>query len=216
MSMSFARRWRAGRFADLIDQATGRGRLPRHGPRHQAPSRSDRELSELVALAQRAGAALWETAEEPDPEFRANLRTTLLGVAEREGIGAARQSPVQNPVKATGGANTTTAPAKTESAKTESAGTESDGTGTVPARVFSAGSPKPWAVAKRILARGRVRGAFVVGAAIYVLALSSLAASSGEATASGPSHERSTVQADSPSPPRPPAGPNSTWRSAIP
>lgn len=75
-------RWRAGRFAELVDQASGQG------PRHRLRSRLDDELATLVILSQRTATLELTPAAAPDPEFRADLRAMLVATAEREGIGA--------------------------------------------------------------------------------------------------------------------------------
>jgi Domain of unknown function (DUF5667) len=80
-------RRRAGRFAELVDQAHGQR------PRHRLRMRHDGELSTLVALSQQAAALELEPAAAPDHAFRADLRAMLLATAEREGIGATAESP---------------------------------------------------------------------------------------------------------------------------
>ena len=83
MITSVFHRRRVERFAELLDQSSGRG------PRHRIPSRSDADLSTLVALSQRTAALRLGPATRPDPQFRADLRTMLVAAAEREGIGSA-------------------------------------------------------------------------------------------------------------------------------
>ncbi|MET8911813.1 DUF5667 domain-containing protein [Micromonospora sp. NPDC004551] len=74
----FSRR-RAERFAQLLDEANG-------GRRHHVRSRSDDELTALVAVSRRL------TADRPDVEvdgeFRTGLRAMLVATAEREGVAA--------------------------------------------------------------------------------------------------------------------------------
>ncbi|MGC5019808.1 DUF5667 domain-containing protein [Micromonospora sp. DT47] len=75
----FSRR-RAARFAQLLDEANG-------GRRHHVRSRTDDQLTALVAVGRQL------TAERPDvqvdPEFRTGLRAMLVATAERERVGAA-------------------------------------------------------------------------------------------------------------------------------
>lgn len=78
MRLSFFHRWRAERFAQLLDEAGG-------GRRHHVRSRLDAELSELVAIGHQAAAM--RPTPELDPEFRDGLRALLVATAERDGIG---------------------------------------------------------------------------------------------------------------------------------
>jgi hypothetical protein len=71
-------RRRAERFAQLVDEADG-------GRRHHIRSRSDDELTTLVAVRDRVAAA--QPDIEVDPEFRTGLRAMLIAKAERDGIG---------------------------------------------------------------------------------------------------------------------------------
>jgi hypothetical protein len=74
-------RRRAERFAQLLDQAEGKGR------RH---SRSvlDEELAGYVALGRLVSSSTPADHKRPDPDFRSSLRAMLVATAEREGIGA--------------------------------------------------------------------------------------------------------------------------------
>lgn len=73
-------RWRAERFAQLLDQADS-------GGRHHVRGRLDNALAPLVALGH-------QISEKPspatgiDPDFRCDLRAMLVATAQREGIGA--------------------------------------------------------------------------------------------------------------------------------
>ena len=71
-------RRRAERFAQLLDEASGRRRTHRRWS-------IDDELSELVTLAVRTNDV--PIAPEPDPEFRSGLRAMLMAKIERDGIG---------------------------------------------------------------------------------------------------------------------------------
>jgi hypothetical protein len=79
----FSRR-RAERFAQLLDEANG-------GRRHHVRSRADDELTALVAVGRRLGAAV--PTVEVEPDFRTSLRAMLVATAEREGIGAPAATP---------------------------------------------------------------------------------------------------------------------------
>ena len=93
-------RRRAERFAQLVDELTGRRR------RHRR-SDFDRELTPLAALTTRIGEE--RLAPPPEPEFRVGLRAMLLATIDREGIGATaidaaersvtlRDTPVRRPL----------------------------------------------------------------------------------------------------------------------
>ena len=71
-------RRRSDRFAEMLDESTGRRR------RHRR-SELDVELSPLVATAAEVSAAAVTPA--PTDEFKAGLRAMLIATAEREGIG---------------------------------------------------------------------------------------------------------------------------------
>jgi hypothetical protein len=73
-------RRRSDRFAELLDESTGRRR------RHRR-SELDAELAALVAVA--ADVSATQVAPAPTDEFRSGLRAMLIATAEREGIGAA-------------------------------------------------------------------------------------------------------------------------------
>ncbi|MEV1145220.1 hypothetical protein AB0I76_16260, partial [Micromonospora sp. NPDC049799] len=79
----FSRR-RAERFAQLLDEANG-------GRRHHVRSRADDQLTALVAVGRRLGAAV--PTVEVEPDFRTSLRAMLVATAEREGIGAPAATP---------------------------------------------------------------------------------------------------------------------------
>jgi Domain of unknown function (DUF5667) len=71
-------RRRSDRFAELLDESTGRRR------RHRR-TEFDTELAPLVAIA--ADVSATRVAPEPDDEFKAGLRAMLIATAERDGIG---------------------------------------------------------------------------------------------------------------------------------
>jgi len=71
-------RRRSDRFAEMLDESTGRRR------RHRR-SELDVELSPLVATA--AEVSAHGVAPAPTDEFKAGLRAMLMATAEREGIG---------------------------------------------------------------------------------------------------------------------------------
>ena len=71
-------RRRSDRFAEMLDESTGRRR------RHRR-SELDVELAPLVATAAEASAT--RAAPEPTDEFKTGLRAMLMATAEREGIG---------------------------------------------------------------------------------------------------------------------------------
>jgi Domain of unknown function (DUF5667) len=71
-------RRRSDRFAEMLDESTGRRR------RHRR-SELDVELSPLIATAAEVSAA--GVAPAPTDEFKAGLRAMLMATAEREGIG---------------------------------------------------------------------------------------------------------------------------------
>ncbi|MGH3731706.1 MAG: DUF5667 domain-containing protein, partial [Micromonosporaceae bacterium] len=75
-------RRRAGRFAQLLDEAEG-------GRRHHARSPYDEELAELVAVARTSTAQMSTVAAQvtADPAYRSRLRQRLLAVAATRGIG---------------------------------------------------------------------------------------------------------------------------------
>ncbi|WP_249714297.1 DUF5667 domain-containing protein [Rhizomonospora bruguierae] len=73
-------RWRAERFAQLLDEANG-------GRRHHTRSRIDTEVGQLVTLSHRTAALRPSVDTEIDPDFKAGLRAMLLATAERDGIG---------------------------------------------------------------------------------------------------------------------------------
>jgi hypothetical protein len=86
------------RFAELLDESTGRRR------RHRR-SELDTELAPLVATAAEVSAT--RAAPNPTDEFRAGLRAMLLATAEREGIGAtADEKTAQAASRAAMSANT--------------------------------------------------------------------------------------------------------------
>jgi hypothetical protein len=70
-------RWRAERFAQLLDEANG-------ARRHHVRSRADGQLAPLVAVGQRL--SLDPPAVEVDADFRTGLRAMLVATAEREGL----------------------------------------------------------------------------------------------------------------------------------
>lgn len=78
---------RAERFADLLDQAPGRG------PRHRLRSGSEADLDRLVTLGRRVAAVRLAPAADPDPRFRDELRAMLVAKVEREGVGPAVPEP---------------------------------------------------------------------------------------------------------------------------
>src|SRR5215831_1945965 len=91
-------RRRSDRFAELLDESTGRRR------RHRR-SELDTELAPLVATAAEVSAT--RAAPDPTDDFKAGLRAMLLATAEREGIGAtAEEKAVQAASRAAMSANT--------------------------------------------------------------------------------------------------------------
>lgn len=74
MNLNIFRRWRAERFAQLLDEANG-------GRRHHIRSRADDDLTELVTVGQRMRGA--QQSVEVDPEFRTGLRLRLVTAAEQ-------------------------------------------------------------------------------------------------------------------------------------
>jgi hypothetical protein len=89
VTVSVLHRRRAERFAEQLDQATGRG------PRHRLRSRSDADLAGLVALSQRTATVQFKPDLAPDPEFRADLRAMLVATVEREGVVTAVVAPAK-------------------------------------------------------------------------------------------------------------------------
>jgi hypothetical protein len=71
-------RRRSDRFAEMLDESTGRRR------RHRR-SELDAELLPLVTMAAEIGAT--PAAPDPTDEFKTGLRAMLMATAEREGIG---------------------------------------------------------------------------------------------------------------------------------
>jgi uncharacterized protein DUF5667 len=91
-------RRRSDRFAELLDESTGRRR------RHRR-TEFDTELAPLVAIA--ADVSATRVAPEPDDEFKAGLRAMLIATAERDGIGAtADEKAAQAASRAAMSANT--------------------------------------------------------------------------------------------------------------
>lgn len=82
MNLNLFRRWRAERFAQLLDEANG-------GRRHHIRSRADDDLTELVTVGQRMRGAQQSVEAEVDPEFRTGLRLILMAAAEQAAIDAA-------------------------------------------------------------------------------------------------------------------------------
>jgi hypothetical protein len=80
MAAAVFHRRRAERFAQLLDQAAGKGR------RHSRTA-LDEDLAEFVALGRLAATRAPTDQERPDPDFRSSLRAMLVATAEREGIG---------------------------------------------------------------------------------------------------------------------------------
>jgi len=164
MITSVFHRRRAERLADLLDQSSGRG------PRHRVPSRSDADLSTLVALSQRTAALRLGPAAEPDPEFRADLRAMLVAAAEREGIGSAAA----------------------QGDGTGSARVRSGARSAVPA-------PATATRRRSLIGHGsRARGAIVAGALLGTLVLSGIAVASEDSMPGDPLYgvKRSTERAE--------------------
>ena len=91
-------RRRSDRFAELLDESTGRRR------RHRR-TEFDTELAPLVAIAADVSAA--RVAPEPKDEFKAGLRAMLIATADRDGIGAtADEKAAQAASRAAMSANT--------------------------------------------------------------------------------------------------------------
>jgi hypothetical protein len=82
VNLNLFRRWRAERFAQLLDEANG-------GRRHHIRSRADDDLTELVTVGHRMRSAQQSVEVEVDPEFRTGLRMMLLAAAEQTAIEAA-------------------------------------------------------------------------------------------------------------------------------
>jgi hypothetical protein len=76
---------RSDRFAELLDETTGRRR------RHRR-TQYDTELAPLVAIA--ADVSATPFAPEPNDEFKAGLRAMLIATAERDGIGVTADEKV--------------------------------------------------------------------------------------------------------------------------
>ncbi|RKR88769.1 hypothetical protein BDK92_3100 [Micromonospora pisi] len=95
MNLNIFRRWRAERFAQLLDEANG-------GRRHHIRSRVDDDLAELVTVGQRVRGAQPSVDIDVDPTFRDELRIMLLAAAEQaamQNAGGAEQG-----ARRTGGA----------------------------------------------------------------------------------------------------------------
>lgn len=92
MLLSVFRRWRAGRFADLLDRPPDNAAPARRGPRHRALSRSDQKLSALAALARQTAEAQRELNAELDPDLRAALRAELVAAVEHRADGPANDA----------------------------------------------------------------------------------------------------------------------------
>jgi hypothetical protein len=89
---------RSDRFAELLDETTGRRR------RHRR-TEYDAELAPLVAIA--ADVSATPFAPEPNDEFKAGLRAMLIATAERDGIGVtADEKAAQAASRAAMSANT--------------------------------------------------------------------------------------------------------------
>jgi hypothetical protein len=78
VNLEFLNRRRAERFAELLDETSGR--------RHHSHGTADEQLAELVAIGHRLSAT--RTRVQVEPEFRVGLRAMLVATAERDGIGA--------------------------------------------------------------------------------------------------------------------------------
>ena len=85
MNINFPHQRRAERFAELLDETSGR--------RHHSHGTADEQLAELVAIGHRLSATPIRVQAEPD--FRVDLRAMLVAAAERDGIGAAAVSAVE-------------------------------------------------------------------------------------------------------------------------
>lgn len=99
MNLNIFRRWRAERFAQLLDEANG-------GRRHHIRSRADDDLSGLVEVGHRMRGAQQSVKVELDPEFRTGLRVMLLAAADQAamekaaGADPATESGAQRPIGA--------------------------------------------------------------------------------------------------------------------
>lgn len=85
MNINFPHQRRAERFAELLDETSGR--------RRHSQGTADEQLAELVAIGHRLSATPIRVQAEPD--FRVDLRAMLVAAAERDGIGAAAVSAVE-------------------------------------------------------------------------------------------------------------------------
>jgi hypothetical protein len=85
VNINFPHQRRAERFAELLDETSGR--------RHHSHGTADEQLAELVAIGHRLSATPIRVQAEPD--FRVDLRAMLVAAAERDGIGAAAVSAVE-------------------------------------------------------------------------------------------------------------------------
>jgi hypothetical protein len=84
VNFDFLDRRSAERFAELLDQSSGRrGHRTAHGTINRGSG--DEQLAELVSVGNRLSAA--RTGVSVDPEFRVGLRAMLVATAERDGIG---------------------------------------------------------------------------------------------------------------------------------
>jgi hypothetical protein len=79
VNINFPHQRRAERFAELLDETSGR--------RHHSHGTADEQLAELVAIGHRLSAT--PIRVQAEPEFRVGLRAMLVATAERDGIGAA-------------------------------------------------------------------------------------------------------------------------------
>ena len=87
MIIDFPNRRRAERFAELLDETSGR--------RHHSHGTADEQLAELVAIGHRLSAT--RTRVHVEPEFRVGLRAMLVATAERDGIGVTASAAETEP-----------------------------------------------------------------------------------------------------------------------
>jgi hypothetical protein len=83
VNFEFLDRRSAERFAELLDESSGRRHHAARGTIHRGSG--DEQLAELVAVGNGLSAA--RPGVSVDPEFRVGLRAMLVATAERDGIG---------------------------------------------------------------------------------------------------------------------------------
>jgi hypothetical protein len=163
-------RRRAERFAQLLDQAEGKGR------RHSRTTMDD-ELADYVALGRLMSARKSTHRETPDPDFRSSLRAMLVATAEREGIGVTAD---KHRIPADKDRRQVVGPIYLSAAA-------------------QVGAARPGRPAKRgpVIGSRRTRGAIIVGILAGTLALSGMSMASGDAVPGDPLYgvKRSTESA---------------------